>query len=576
MARRRSYWFAAAVSIAVFVACAGSGCDDDGDAGWPVDASVPDGPVGDATADAPVADAPVADAAIPDARPDAMPPPSCSDYYIAYVADQNVANQRELFVVGVQDGPVTTAERVNHDLSYDEQLYVNLGPLYAWSPNGNYLAYRVRNQSAANALYLVDMSSPPSGTGVMASSYIENSGGVRDFAWSPDSTKIAYVADRSGNGEFQLFVADVNNPGVEYLAMTSLMRIDLPGLEDRAFFWSPDSKKLLFRATVYPSTEVNLYFTDVTQPAQPVKVNDGSGSVKPSIAWSPDGSMVSYVRGLLYVAQVSGNVVTARHAVGGGTKPMWSPDGRKIAFYAGGVSVADVSAWPPGAPTSLTAGYPYTAHEEMKWSPDSSRIAFRALYDASDVSLSVVDVEGPGQGMPVVVSTPAAGEAMPGYQWSANAQMLAYRQNGGTTGVMELYMVTMAAPSTQLKVNGALPAYGSVGARFAWSPDSSAISYQADAETDNSEELYLTRVVAGVPQAPIKLNTQLPTDGHVESHVWSPDGTRIAYLADQTLAFTMEALLVNVSGATPTAPQRVNGILITGGDVWETQWRPCH
>jgi len=88
------------------------------------------------------------------------------------------------------------------------------------------------------------------------------------------------------------------------------------------------------------------------------------------------------------------------------------------------------------------------------------------------------------------------------------------------------------------RVNGAREANRQVQS-FKWSPAGSHIAYVADQDTDNVYELYSS--------APDGLDNQKVDGpladggfGFVASFLWSPDGTRIAYLADQDDALVWE------------------------------------
>ena len=94
-------------------------------------------------------------------------------------------------------------------------------------------------------------------------------------------------------------------------------------------------------------------------------------------------------------------------------------------------------------------------------------------------------------------------------------------------------LVTESAGGGPIKLNMALPSGGEVtdvGLQF--SPDGSRVLYLADQETNGVIELYSVAAGGGTP---VKLNTALPSGGDVYSSgiQFSPDGSRVLYRADQ-------------------------------------------
>jgi tricorn protease len=103
-------------------------------------------------------------------------------------------------------------------------------------------------------------------------------------SWSPDSTKIAYFSDESG--EEQLYVQNQNGQGeVEKIALGS------PGSLFLFTTWSPDSKKI-----AYTDKRLNLWYVDLEKKT-PVKVFHDRFTGGEQIfraAWSPDSKWLAY------------------------------------------------------------------------------------------------------------------------------------------------------------------------------------------------------------------------------------------------------------------------------------------
>ena len=92
-------------------------------------------------------------------------------------------------------------------------------------------------------------------------------------------------------------------------------------------------------------------------------------------------------------------------------------------------------------------------------------------------------------------------------------------------------MITESVNAGVIKLNSALPPGGDVD-RFQFSPDGSRVLYLAEQDTDEVDELYSVPAMGGTP---VKLNSALPSGGNVYSDglQFSPDGSRVLYRAEQ-------------------------------------------
>jgi Tol biopolymer transport system component len=114
---------------------------------------------------------------------------------------------------------------------------------------------------------------------------------------------------------------------------------------------------------------------------------------------------------------------------------------------------------------------------------------------------------------------------------------------------------------------------------FKISPDGNRVAYRADQDTPGVVELYVNSINGGNP---VKVTPDLAPDGDVEvpfalnfdAFNWSPDGNRIAYIADQERDGFYELF---VSAPDGSSNFKVSGVLHTdfdGGDVLEFEWSP--
>ena len=139
-----------------------------------------------------------------------------------------------------------------------------------------------------------------------------------------------------------------------------------------------------------------------------------------------------------------------------------------------------------------------------------------------------------------------------------------YIADADTDGVDELYLTDFGDPGVATKLSAPLVGGGQV-TDFRISPLGDRVLYRADQEIDDVFELYL--VSFENPGAAIKINGLLVAGGDVtSSFVFSPEGTHVAYLADEDTNEEYELFLVNLS--IPGFSANLSGPLVSRGDVY--------
>jgi Tol biopolymer transport system component len=271
----------------------------------------------------------------------------------------------------------------------------------------------------------------------------------------------------------------------------------------------------------------------------------------------------------IYVMNADGSGQTnVSHGPGDITSGAWSPDGSRIAFTSdrdGNLNVYVVNA--DGSGLTNVSNDPCT-DGLLAWSPDSSRIAFisggrfgppqgyATLQPAPAGCPSTIDVvNADGSGLTNVTTSP--GDDNFG-AWSPDGARIAFTSD--RTGNDEMYVVNADGsgltnlsnnPSDQEAFTSNPSADGPV-----WSPDSSRIRFTS--VRDGSLDLYVmnadgsgvTRLtnVARLTHNPAvdeSIWFPSPTGGPV----WSPDGSRIAFIADRPGDGNGAIYVVNADGS---------------------------
>ena len=246
--------------------------------------------------------------------------------------------------------------------------------------------------------------------------------------------------------------------------------------------------------------------------------------------------------------------------------PRVAPDGSLVAYvvrdgdrddnrYRRRVFVAEVASQSP--PRSFTAG---PADQLPRWSPDGAFLAFVTNHEEGPAEVCVLPVRQGGER--VVVARVAEGPSE--LQWSPDGTRLAfvardpdparYGEPGEPRKPKDMPARRVTRFFSRLDGEGfvvdrprrvmVVPADGSTPPRrlttgpfeasgLSWSPDGSMVAFSSARhdswDVDGAVDLFT--VAADGSADPVRLTD---TDAAYSSPVWSPDGTRLAYLVDPT------------------------------------------
>jgi len=80
--------------------------------------------------------------------------------------------------------------------------------------------------------------------------------------------------------------------------------------------------------------------------------------------------------------------------------------------------------------------------------------------------------------------------------------------------------------------------------------------FLSDRNVAGVNELFVTEIGAGSAAAPVRVSASIPAGGSVSSYAWSPDGSKVLYLATQSSGGAAELWVASL--ATPGIAQRVS------------------
>jgi dipeptidyl aminopeptidase/acylaminoacyl peptidase len=185
------------------------------------------------------------------------------------------------------------------------------------------------------------------------------------LAVSPDGSQLAY-AQGAANGSTDIGVRGIDGAPLHWLRRD--LNADMPA-------WSPDGTRLAFVATNGESNGRDLYVVDADGSHLRRLTSDAASEDQPS--WSPDGSTIAYRNGSkrefnddqeIWTIPVHGGTPTRlTHDHVPDEEPAWSPDGHEIAYVRG---AALWVMWTDGSHAHQVLDDAFAP----RWSPDGTRI----------------------------------------------------------------------------------------------------------------------------------------------------------------------------------------------------------
>jgi dipeptidyl aminopeptidase/acylaminoacyl peptidase len=269
------------------------------------------------------------------------------------------------------------------------------------------------------------------------------SSGVSGMAWSPDGTRLAFVADADTAGLPELYVVGAGGGAVTKVSGTMVGGSTgvLDNFEGVPFRWAPAGDRLAFLATKDDASTTELYVVGpaggaVTRVSGQVPIGDAVSEY----AWSPDGSQLAFIlfdavnTGVnidVFLANAGGGPTVAS-GVGNATKDvdllLWSLGG-ELGFrvdrdgaghydleVAAGINMSNLlDVVTPAAPFANTNYAVNASRTPPTWSPEGGRVAFLADADAANVFSLFVAVP---RGVLLRLSDAPAARSVDNFAWS--------------------------------------------------------------------------------------------------------------------------------------------------------------
>ena len=362
--------------------------------------------------------------------------------------------------------------------------------------------------------------------------------------WSPDGRQVAFYR-LSEHGTAIYTVPALG--GTEHRLHTGTSGSSANGLD-----WSPDGKVLAFSESYADKNRAWITLLSLADSAIRPLTSPSNQDCDSSPAFSPDGSKVVFIRGI--VAGVVSDLFVVS-ATGGTPKqltfdktwifgsPTWSPDGREIVFSSarGGQGALWRVSASGGTPR------PVEGVGVIAWAPSVSLKGDRLVYQQMSFKDSIFRLNLPDNahrpGVPTILRSEKGINWRP--QFSPDGKRFAFESNG--LGYSEIWACdsdgSHCAPLTSLR--------GTAGAPR-WSPDGRYIAFEF--RPKEHSEIYLLEVGGG---APTLLPTLTGSDNGGPN--WSRDGKWIYFYSDRG-GEPFQLWKVPVSGGPPIQITKNGGV----------------
>lgn len=240
--------------------------------------------------------------------------------------------------------------------------------------------------------------------------------------------------------------------------------------------------------------------------------------------------------------------------------PSISPDGSKIAFTTSrhGTFEIYVMNGDGSSPTRLTNNFVHDM--EPSWSPDGTRIAFVR----NDNQIYVMNANGTGE-----VNISNNGYRDIGPSWSPDGTRIVFASDQGDAFATYTEIYTMdpdGTDRTRLTVN-----HGEHDYLARWSPDGTKITWTRD--DASNPQFYSAALDVWIMNANGSGQANLTNHGRGDANaVWSPDGTKIAFVSDRDVAaqYQWQIYTMNANGT------GVTRITTNSNSDYAMDWGACY
>jgi Tol biopolymer transport system component len=358
-------------------------------------------------------------------------------------------------------------------------------------------------------------------------------------AWSPDGSKLAFTGDLRTDEVFELFVAPADGSTPPVAVSGTLVTGGDVALD--GFAWSPDGTRLAFVADKQTDGTNELFVVPADGVTEPIEVSGTlvAGGQVQGFAWAPDGTRLAMLAskdtvGLNEIFVGTADGASEPTKVSGvlapfaslNSRPLWSPDSTRIAFSGDLLTNAVFEVFVTradglGVPLRVSGqSQAFSDIVSFRWSPDATRLVFNMDKNADNADEVFVVGAGGGEEPTRVTGPFVTDREAFNPQWSPRGDRVAYFADANVDQQFELFVADPFVADGAIEVSGPILAGADVF-QYAWSPDGQRLAIVGSLETTTVSELFVTSPTGGPP---VKVSGAMAAGGGVNGTFfgWSP------------------------------------------------------
>lgn len=396
-----------------------------------------------------------------------------------------------------------------------------------------------RNAATVNELFITEIGGDTAPAPVRLSASFPSGGGVTSYAWSPDGSKVLYLAILPSTGVTELWVASLAAPGTAQRVSASGV-----GIGQFAFLGAGN-------IVAYSTATGDTYLTDLAMSPSPGKLvvtgKGGAATLRPS----PNGTSVGIqlpgtnANDVSYATWAGGTPTATPLITVQGSGPYFSYDGRYSVITSG-----PSGSWFDHAQPGPTMGNPLSSSNGVNfaWHPTTQSL-FLSTGSGASYDLSRGDFTSSGMTKTPLVSGNSCYSSQ--LRWSPDGKNGLYVCANDLRGINNLPSA-VAGSDFSLLPSGFLSNSFTDTPASGWSPDSKWVALRADRDANSQYDLQLIRWAApGVAYKPYA--TSVSTG--VTTWAFAQNSQKIAFVGTVS-PYANAALYVSklpATGAPPTA-----------------------
>lgn len=451
------------------------------------------------------------------------------------------------------------------------------------TPNGSHIVFRAdRTYDEARELW----STPASGGNpTNLSGAFDSNTNVRDFKISSNGQYVVFSANYDNQFYYDLFVVSINGGTI-----TELSLLPAGDRQVESYLISPDGSRVIFRADRVTDNLIELFSVPITGGA-PTRISSGtfqaSGDVQ-SFRYAGSSNRVVYFadavtegRNELYSVLDTGgtvsNVSPAQAAFTAITDYYISPNGQRVVYRGDydfdtfielySVSVTGGTAVKLNTTIQLSS---LAVSNDVKFSPDSSRVVFRGDVEENDVvELYASPITGGGM-VQLNANLPTNGDVGQ-FEIHNSSAYVVYMADQNANDLLELFSVPITGGVTPMRLSQTtFAAQGRDVNDFKLGSIGNWVIFRADEEYNfgYDHNLYSTTILGGtIYQVSPNFNggdVAQPGFTVPESYWYLPDINRVVFIASQVDLGDLRLFSAPITGGSYFT---LNGTMVSGGEI---------